>query len=220
MNPFADVAADTLSGPFFTLVVAISCAWCAGLGIAGTAFALGLAMRIQPQFRPLEGLAFLATPPALAFAGGLWLAEGLAMKVPGSCLAFSRRMAWPRIIAGGALAWFAAASLPGDLRAAAALIGCGLAMTVHAVRTGARMAALSAGTAPFVVPVAGVVEDCLLASTILPLAVRPPLAVVMLGIMGMAAALVAWVALPDVRRASTQVFGTAPTGSSASGDSR
>lgn len=120
----------------FALGLALACL--AGVRAYLTAFGVGLAALLGWMPVP-EGLQVLTSPWVLGTAGLLAVVEFSADKIPGVDSAWDLLNTLTRVPAGAFLASATFAPL-GEWSAAAAVAGGGLALTTHALKSGARLA--------------------------------------------------------------------------------
>lgn len=185
----------------YTVLLALGCAWGAGLNVYGTILFLGIALRNVEGLEPPGGLALLENPWVMGAAAILTLVDLVATKHPRYDVIWNRRQGWIRIAAAVVLVFMASGAFPADVRIICAVLAGAIALAVHVGRTGAHVAMHHAGTAGFAVPLAGVVEDCLLLSMLIPLVMdRPGLTLLMIGVTAIALAMLLFLAWNECRK--------------------
>lgn len=160
----------------------------AGLSLYGTAFVLGLAIRLEwlalaPQWK---AVGVLADPVVLTIAGILFVVEFLADKIPWLDSAWDAVHTFIRPIGGALLA----SRVLGDLSPAAEVIAFillgGVTLAAHTAKASVRLA-VNASPEPFSNIIVSSTENALVVGTVW-LAVNHPIVTLALGVGGVAAA--------------------------------
>jgi hypothetical protein len=133
-----------------TLAVALSLGTLAGLNLYLTVFVSGLALRLDWVALPvpLQGLELLGHPLILSVAGGLYLIEFFADKIPWIDTAWDAVHTFIRPIGGAALAVAAMGDAHPVFEIVAALLAGGMAFSAHTAKAGTRVMA-NASPEPF-----------------------------------------------------------------------
>lgn len=120
-----------------SLGVLLGSTWASGVRLYGTVALLGMAHRMEWMHLPGD-LDVLAHPLVIGTAALLYAAETLGDKVPwlDSLLDFANTIMKP--LGGGALAYMAASEAGPAIQTAAALLGGGVSLTTHAVKSSTR----------------------------------------------------------------------------------
>jgi hypothetical protein len=129
------VTADLLA----QLGLAAGGALASGLRVYGTAAALGWLHRAGALELP-PGLAVLAATPVLALSTLLYVAEFLADKTPAFDSVWDAIHTFVRVPAAAVLAFAALGDVSEPWRAAAGLLAGGVALSVHGIKAGTRLA--------------------------------------------------------------------------------
>ncbi len=195
-------------------MLALGCGWACGFSAYLTVFVLGLILRAQDNLEPGLGLAVLTSYWILVPAGVLALVELIVGKMPRWDVGWHRWHGKVRIPAALVLAWMAGGggAFPIDVRLVVALMGGAGAFLIHAARTSARVAMHGAGTQAFAVPLAGVVEDLLLCSLLLPIGLgNAPVTTMMISITFLASLLALGLTWKDSKKLMLDmILGTLP----------
>jgi hypothetical protein len=179
----------------------MACAWCSGLGIFKTLLALGLLHRYVPNGGLPGIMGTLGQSPIFWAIVAFAVAEIIADLLPNFDVRWDRLTGLLRLAGAAGLAYLAAVQEPMALRITWAVLGIGLALFTHGIRSGARLAAQEAGTNVFVSPVTSVTETCMIFATLLPLSAMPALSALMMGFTALAGCLVMYLIFPCVRQA-------------------
>jgi hypothetical protein len=110
-----------------------------GLRVYGTVAALGWLQRLGVLALPGQ-LEVLGALPVVALASALYVAEFVADKVPAFDSVWDAIHTFVRVPAAALLAFAALGDAPETWRASAALLAGGVALSVHGMKTGARLA--------------------------------------------------------------------------------
>jgi hypothetical protein len=165
----------------------------AGLRVYGTVAALGWLQRLGVLELP-GSLEVLAELPVVGLATLLYVAEFVADKLPAFDSVWDALHTFVRVPAAALLAFAALGDAPDTWRASAALLGGGVAFSVHGLKSGARLA-VNASPEPFSNWGLSLAEDVSFAGLVY-LVVQYPL--VALGIAGLllvlGAAFALWIA--------------------------
>lgn len=119
---------------------------------------------------------------------------------------WDRWNAWLRIGGAVALSWFVLYQEDAFSRVMMATVGFALALTSYTAKTAARRAAIRGRTAFIVAPIASITETCMICATLLPLTKLPPLTLLMVAFMTMAAMLIIYMVRQEARDALSWVF--------------
>lgn len=122
------------------LGIAAGGATASGLRVYGTAAALGWFHRLGVLQLP-DGLDALASPWVVGVATALYVVEFVADKIPAFDSVWDSVHTFVRIPAAALLAFAALGDAPEAWRVVAALLSGGVALSVHGLKTGARLAA-------------------------------------------------------------------------------
>jgi hypothetical protein len=121
------------------LGIAAGGATASGLRVYGTAAALGWFHRLGVLQLP-DGLDALASPWVVGIATALYVVEFVADKIPAFDSVWDSVHTFVRIPAAALLAFAALGDAPEAWRVVAALLSGGVALSVHGLKTGARLA--------------------------------------------------------------------------------
>lgn len=111
-----------------------------------------------------------------------------------------------RIIGGAVISWAILSQEETSAKIMMAIVGFALALTSYTATTSARRAAVRAGTGGFVSPISSVTEDCLIATTLVPLVRLPPMTLLLVAFMLMAAMLVIYVIRKEAHETYQWIF--------------
>jgi hypothetical protein len=123
-----------------TLGFAAGSAWLSGINLYAAVFMMGLLQRFHLANLPGD-LAYLAHTWVLGLAGGLYAIQFFADKIPAVDSAWDLLHTFIRVPAGAILAATAFAHFDPEVRLAALLLGGGIALSSHSVKTATRLAA-------------------------------------------------------------------------------
>jgi hypothetical protein len=123
-----------------TLGFAMGSAWLSGINLYATVLTLGLLQRFHVAQLPGD-LGYISHTWVLAVAGGLYILQFLADKVPAVDSVWDMIHTFIRIPAGAVLAATAFAHFDPKVRIIALLLGGGIALTSHGTKTATRLAA-------------------------------------------------------------------------------
>jgi hypothetical protein len=129
------------------LGIAAGGATASGLRVYGTVAALGWLHRSGVLDLP-AGLELLASPPVVGVATALYLVEFAADKIPAVDSVWDAVHTFVRIPAAALLAFAALGDAPEPWRVTAALLSGGVALSVHGLKSGTRLA-VNASPEPF-----------------------------------------------------------------------
>ena len=125
---------------FSTLTLALGSAWTSGINLYATVSVLGLLQKFGSVKLP-GGLDVLDNWWIIGIAGGLYLVEFFADKVPYVDSVWDVIHTFIRVPAGAVVAWAAVSDMDPAIIIPATLIGGGLALTSHGTKATARIAA-------------------------------------------------------------------------------
>lgn len=125
---------------FSTLSLALGSAWTSGINLYATVTALGLLQKFGATKLP-GGLDVLDNWWIIGFAGGLYLVEFFADKIPYVDSVWDVVHTFIRIPAGAVVAYAATNQLDESITIPAALVGGGLAFASHGTKAAARVGA-------------------------------------------------------------------------------
>lgn len=175
-------------------------AWLSGINLYATVVTLGLLQRFH--FVKLPGdLARISDAWILAIAGGLYLMEFVADKIPAIDSIWDAIHTFIRIPAGAVLAASAFAHFDPSVRIAALLIGGGVALGSHGAKATVRLAA-NTSPEPFSNIALSLFEDALTFGSTLLMAFHP---IVILVVVIVFVTLSAWL-VPKIFRALGRLF--------------
>ncbi len=115
-------------------------AWLSGINLYATVLTLGLLQRFHLAALPGD-LGYLSHPWVLFSAGGLYLVQFIADKIPAVDSAWDVVHTFIRVPAGAILAATAFAHFDPTVRLIALLVGGGIALGSHSTKTATRLAA-------------------------------------------------------------------------------
>lgn len=193
-----------------TLGTAMGSAWLSGINLYATVVTLGVLQRMQMVKLP-GGLDMLGEWWVIGLAGGMYVIEFIADKIPAVDSAWDAIHTFIRVPAGAILAATAFADFDPSIKMAAMIIGGGIALGSHGTKAATRLAA---NTSPE--PVSNIAlsigEDILTFGTTVLMAFFP---VIMIAIVLIFLILAIWL-IPKIIRAMRRMFarlfnpGTAP----------
>jgi hypothetical protein len=125
---------------FSTLTLALGSAWTSGINLYATVSVLGLLQKFGGVKLP-GGLDVLDNWWIIGVAGGLYIIEFFADKVPYVDSVWDVVHTFIRVPAGAVVAWAAVSDMDPSIVIPATLIGGGLAFSSHGTKATARMAA-------------------------------------------------------------------------------
>ncbi len=185
-------------------------AWLSGINLYATVVTLGVLQRMQMVKLP-GGLDMLGEWWVIGLAGGMYVIEFIADKIPAVDSAWDAIHTFIRVPAGAILAATAFADFDPSIKMAAMIIGGGIALGSHGTKAATRLAA---NTSPE--PVSNIAlsigEDILTFGTTVLMAFFP---VIMIAIVLIFLILAIWL-IPKIIRAMRRMFarlfnpGTAP----------
>lgn len=185
-------------------------AWLSGINLYATVVTLGVLQRMQMVKLP-GGLDMLGEWWVIGLAGGMYVIEFIADKIPAVDSAWDAIHTFIRVPAGAILAATAFADFDPSIKMAAMIIGGGIALGSHGTKAATRLAA---NTSPE--PVSNIAlsigEDILTFGTTVVMAFFP---VIMIAVVIIFLILAIWL-IPKIIRAMRRMFarlfnpGTAP----------
>ncbi len=125
---------------FATLSLALGSAWTSGINLYATVSVLGLLQKFGSVKLP-GGLEVLDNWLIIGIAGGLYVVEFFADKIPYVDSAWDVVHTFIRVPAGAVVAWAAVSEMDPAISISAALVGGGLALSSHGTKATARIAA-------------------------------------------------------------------------------
>ncbi len=125
---------------FSTLSLALGSAWTSGINLYATVSVLGLLQKFGGVKLP-GGLDVLDNWWIIGIAGGLYIVEFFADKIPYVDSVWDVVHTFIRVPAGAVVAWAAVSDMDPAIVIPATLIGGGLALSSHGTKATARMAA-------------------------------------------------------------------------------
>jgi hypothetical protein len=123
-----------------TIGTAAGSAWLSGINLYATVVTLGLLQRFEMVKLPGE-LDILSSWWVIGLAGGMYLIEFVADKIPAVDSAWDAVHTFIRVPAGAILAATAFADFDPTIKAAATIIGGGIALGSHGTKAATRLAA-------------------------------------------------------------------------------
>jgi hypothetical protein len=120
------------------LALASAVAWASGINLYAAVLALGAMHHLGIVALP-EHMQLVASFPVMAAAGGMYLAQFVADKIPGVDLGWDAIHTFIRIPAGAFLAAAAVGDADTGLKLAAALAGGALSLGTHATKASGRL---------------------------------------------------------------------------------
>jgi hypothetical protein len=186
-----------------TLGFAMGSAWLSGINLYATVATLGLLQRFHLATLP-GNLGFLSDWWVIGVAGGLYVIEFVADKIPVVDSAWDMIHTFVRVPAGAVLAFQAFGTADPTVRTIAMLIGGSIALTSHGAKAATR-AAVNLSPEPVSNVVLSLAEDALAISSSVVLAWFP---VVLLVVVLIFLAVAAW-AGPKIFRALRGLFAPA-----------
>ncbi len=154
-----------------TLGFAMGSAWLSGINLYVTVFTLGLLQRLHVAHLPGD-LGYLSHTWVLVVAGGMYIVQFIADKIPAVDSVWDMLHTFIRVPAGAVLAATAFAHFDPGVRLVALLLGGGIALTSHGTKTATRLAA-NASPEPFSNVLLSLVGDALTLGGTLLMAVHP-----------------------------------------------
>lgn len=120
------------------LALASAVAWASGINLYAAVLALGAMHHLGIVTLP-DSMHLVTSFPVMAAAGGLYLAQFVADKIPGVDLGWDAIHTFIRIPAGAFLAAATVGDADGALKLAAALAGGALSLGTHATKASGRL---------------------------------------------------------------------------------
>ena len=154
-----------------TLGFAMGSAWLSGINLYVTVFTLGLLQRLHVAHLPGD-LGYLSHTWVLVVAGGMYIVQFIADKIPAVDSVWDMLHTFIRVPAGAVLAATAFAHFDPGVRLVALLLGGGIALSSHGTKTATRLAA-NASPEPFSNVLLSLVGDALTLGGTLLMAVHP-----------------------------------------------
>jgi uncharacterized membrane protein len=146
-------------------------AWLSGINLYATVLTLGLLQRFQLAHLPGD-LGYLSNDWVIGVAATLYLIEFIADKIPAVDSAWDAIHTFIRIPAGAILAATAFAHFDPQIRLLALLLGGGIALSSHGVKSATRLAA-NTSPEPFSNVALSLLEDVTAVGGTLLMAVHP-----------------------------------------------
>jgi len=188
-----------------TLGVAMGSAWVSGINLYATVATLGILEHFG--FAHLPGdLGFLAKWWVIGLAGGLYVIEFVADKVPLMQHVWDVVHTFIRVPAGAVLAAAAFAHFDPAIRLAALLLGGGIALGTHGAKAATRVGA-SLSAAPFLNVVLSLGEDLVAIGSSVLLAFHP---IVLIAVVAVFLGAVVWL-FPKIVRLLRKILRRAST---------
>jgi hypothetical protein len=163
---------------FSTLTLALGSAWTSGINLYATVSVLGLLQKFGSVKLP-GGLDVLDNWWIIGIAGGLYIVEFFADKVPYVDSVWDVVHTFIRVPAGAVVAWAAVSDMDPAVVIPATLIGGGLALSSHGTKATARMAA-NLSPEPISNWVLSIVEDVIAIAGVVLAVVAPVLITIVL----------------------------------------
>ena len=183
-----------------TLGIAMGSAWLSGINLYAAVLALGLLQRFNMAHLPGD-LNVLSEWWIIALAGALYVIQFIADKVPAVDSAWDAVHTFIRVPAGAVLAAGAFAHFEPSVRIAALLIGGGVALSSHGLKTSTRLA-VNASPEPVSNIVMSVAGDVVTFGSAILMVFHP---VVILVIVAISVAVTIWL-VPRIFRALRRFF--------------
>jgi hypothetical protein len=183
-----------------TLALTLGAGWASGINLYATILVLGFLGATGGVDLP-AGLDILTDPLVIFAAGGMYLVEFFADKVPGFDSVWDTLHTFIRIPAGAMLAAGAIGDVGPGAELAAALMGGGLAAATHAAKFGTRVL-INTSPEPFTNWAASITEDLGVFAGLWAAVMHPAVFLVLLGVF---LALLVWL-LPKLWRGIKRVF--------------
>lgn len=184
-----------------TLGTAMGSAWLSGINLYATVVTLGILERFKLVKLP-GGLDMLGEWWVIGLAGGMYLIEFIADKVPAIDSAWDAVHTFIRVPAGAVLAATAFADFDPAVKIAAMIVGGGIALSSHGTKAATRLAA---NTSPEPVSniVLSLVEDAVTFGSAVLMAFYP---IVILVVVLVFLVVATWL-VPKIVRAMKRMFG-------------
>jgi len=188
-------------------MAAPACAWVAGLGLFKTLFIMAI-MHRYVQGGTFDGpLQAMGTDAIFYPIVALAAVEIIIDLIPRWDIQWDRCTGHLRIAGAVILSFLLLSSQDLFSQITMAIVGAALAITSFTAKTSARKASIRGNTSSIVAPVSSVTETCLVAATLFPLSKLPPMSLLMLAFMTMAALLVIYVVRRESRETLAWIFG-------------
>lgn len=142
-----------------TMAIALGGSWASGINLYATVLTLGVLQRTGLATLP-QGLESLDNWWVIGIAGGLYLIEFVADKVPYVDSIWDVVHTFIRVPAAAVMAYSATAEIDGRVASVAMLLGGGVALTSHGTKAGVRMLA-NLSPEPFSNWALSIIEDIL-----------------------------------------------------------
>lgn len=183
----------------FLILAAPACAWVAGMGLFKTLFMMVIMQRWIAGGNFSGPMEILGSDAVLYAVGALGAIELIIDMFPRLDIQWHRYNGHLRILGAVCLSWFILHNEDVLSKIIMAIVGAALAATSFTATTSARKAAIRGRTSAFVSPISSITEDCLIAATLLPLTKLPPMTLLMIAFMTMAAMLIMYVIRNETR---------------------
>lgn len=185
-------------------------AWLSGINLYATVFTLGLLQRFHLVQLPGD-LSRISDTWILGIAGGMYLIQFIADKIPAVDSTWDAIHTFIRVPAGAVLAASAFAHFDAGVRIAALIIGGGVALGSHGTKATVRLA-VNTSPEPFSNIALSLCEDVLTFGSTLLMAFHP---VIILGAVVLSVTFSAWL-VPKIARKLGRIFRRTPRERSAS----
>ncbi len=183
-----------------TAATAMGSAWLSGINLYATVVTLGLLQRFEWVKLPGE-LGMLSSWWFIGLAGGLYLVEFVADKIPAVDTAWDAIHTFIRIPAGAIMAATAFAEFDPSIKMAAMIVGGSLALGSHGAKAATRLAA-NTSPEPFSNIGLSIVEDVFTFASTIMMAFYPVLILVVIAVFLIVAL---WI-VPKIVRALRRMF--------------
>jgi len=188
-------------------MAAPACAWVAGLGLFKTLFIMAI-MHRYVQGGTFDGPIGALSNNAIFYPIIVLAAIEIVIDlIPRWDIQWDRWTGHLRLVGAVVLSFLLLSSQDIFSQITMAIVGAALAITSFTAKTSARKAAIRGNTSSIVAPVSSVTETCLVAATLFPLSKLPPMSLLMLAFMIMAALLVIYVVRKESRETLAWIFG-------------
>ena len=190
----------------FLILAAPALAWTAGMGLFKTLLILLIIHHWVPNGTFTGTMSFVGHPIGFYIICALGALEMIIDMIPRADVWWDRWTVHLRLIGGVVLGFIILETETLDTQIMMAIFGIMLTVLAYVAKTAARRAAIQSGTAPFVAPVSSITENCLIVSTLAPLTRLPPLTILLLLFMALAAIIVIYIVRQEARQAFQWLF--------------
>ncbi len=163
-----------------TAATAMGSAWLSGINLYATVVTLGLLQRFEWVKLPGE-LGMLSSWWFIGLAGGLYLVEFVADKIPAVDTAWDAIHTFIRIPAGAIMAATAFAEFDPSIKMAAMIVGGSLALGSHGAKAATRLAA-NTSPEPFSNIALSIIEDVITIASTIMMAFYPVLILIVIAV--------------------------------------